>query len=1070
MSDALPVLVVPDADDTTRRVLSALRAAALAEAPLPAGATLPDLLLRWDRPAALRLGPSATPVRGADGRVLFVEGTLTESAGEDSAAEAEHEGTPKPQPESSDQSLVSALLAYAEAADRAGTPADVCAAAVIAAEQILGAERVAVVRMDESGQLVLGGASRAFEAPLYALLSDAKRWHDYEVPRLASAVPQLGQKSIARLPEMLRPLFTHARHQAALILPIWHRNQPVGAVWAFYETPQSFGLHARQRGGLLAHHMAITLADSVAQRPPLSKAALDSAKMDGARATTPTFDKGPAFDKGLEPSEQVMSEAPLPLKALVGLATVAAYGMECSDEGTWTIAWATKSFRRLLGAASARALSFDDVLAAVHPNDAGGVRAAINELGLGAPTRFDHRLVTPRGEARWVRQAVVRREVDGRAEVLAVLIDIDPDRAALRRAEHALAQARHRASTSVLPALSESLRAPIAAIVDQAQRLSQPGPLRDNDRLQVAQAIAEQGRALSSSLNLMVDLARIEAGEVDLVRADLDFHEAVGRVFDVLSPLAARKGLTIKAQRGTARPIVHQDAHALSRVLHYVVSMAIKEAPAGTLRVRTDERAGMVSLAFRSEAIPQPGAAPMPDHALTSPLNGLVAERLLALMGGRLHREATANASYYLRLDVPLIERTTDAEDGQAAAHTAVPAAPPVSVEEQPVPVEERHGQASQIRKTVGSAPGVTAPEREILQPVVAASATSESDPLEVEKAKDTVLETTPSPLPEEATAASSAMDAEPETSDALRFGAEAPPTEQAGQEEEPLRSMPHRQHASLEAAANALMLFDPFDEEPAGADDEPTYIDMRLGSTDVKPTNTDDRPAVEDEQRVDTKEDFHGPSVAIDSDVEQVATGRPYARTEVTLPVGVKLPYSEHPPRKVATPIARTTDLALDTALDAFAGVEVEPPVAEPPVAEETDTEDATPRPRVLVVEDNPETRLLLERLISREFDVVAVDSPRATLDALTRYPFDALVLDINLGGRETGIDVLRIARSLDGYADAFAMAVTAYGDEVDRDRFLTAGFQAYIQKPFEPHRILEPLRAAIAAKRGAA
>ncbi|MEO1631068.1 MAG: response regulator, partial [Bacteroidota bacterium] len=132
--------------------------------------------------------------------------------------------------------------------------------------------------------------------------------------------------------------------------------------------------------------------------------------------------------------------------------------------------------------------------------------------------------------------------------------------------------------------------------------------------------------------------------------------------------------------------------------------------------------------------------------------------------------------------------------------------------------------------------------------------------------------------------------------------------------------------------------------------------------------------------------------------------------------------------------------------------------------------TEDATPRPRVLVVEDNPETRLLLERLISREFDVVAVDSPRATLDALTRYPFDALVLDINLGGRETGIDVLRIARSLDGYADAFAMAVTAYGDEVDRDRFLTAGFQAYIQKPFEPHRILEPLRAAIAAKRGAA
>ncbi|MEO1076961.1 MAG: response regulator, partial [Bacteroidota bacterium] len=432
--------------------------------------------------------------------------------------------------------------------------------------------------------------------------------------------------------------------------------------------------------------------------------------------------------------------------------------------------------------------------------------------------------------------------------------------------------------------------------------------------------------------------------------------------------------------------------------------------------------------------------------------------------------EATANASYYLRLDVPLVERATEAEDEEAAAHIVAPAASPVTVEEQTASVEEQHDQASQIRKTVGSTPGGTAPEREIPQPVMAALATSEPDPLEAEKAEPTVLETTPSPLPREATVAPSAVDAEPETSDVPRFGAEVPPTEPSGQEEEPLRSMPHRQHASLEAAANALMLFDPFDEELADVDDEPADVDTKPVSTDTTPTNTNDKSTAEDEQRIDATKDFRGPSVAIDSDVEQVATGRPYARTEVTLPVGVKLPYSEHPPRKVATPIARTTDLALDTALDAFAGVEVEPPVAEPPMAEEPDTEDATPRPRVLVVEDNPETRLLLERLIAREFDVVAVDSPRATLDALTRYPFDALVLDINLGGRETGIDVLRIARSLDGYADAFAMAVTAYGEEVDRDRFLTAGFQAYVQKPFEPHRILEPLRAAIAAKRGAA
>ncbi|MEM8600190.1 MAG: response regulator, partial [Bacteroidota bacterium] len=266
-------------------------------------------------------------------------------------------------------------------------------------------------------------------------------------------------------------------------------------------------------------------------------------------------------------------------------------------------------------------------------------------------------------------------------------------------------------------------------------------------------------------------------------------------------------------------------------------------------------------------------------------------------------------------------------------------------------------------------------------------------------------------------------------------IAAEEIAAEEVAAEELPLRSTPVRQHASLEAAANALMLFDPIAEDVA------------------EPVSTD--PIAD---------------TAVPADAEP----KPYARTEVVLPVGVQLPKTARPARKESAPTsrgadanARSTDVTLpafDTALDAFAGVAEQPPAPAKPA----EAREGSGQGRVLVVEDSTETRLLLERLIAREFEVVAVETPRAALDALTRYPFDALVLDINLGGRETGLDVLRIARSLDGYADTFAMAVTAYGDEEDRDRFLTAGFQAYVQKPFDPHRILEPLRSAIAVAIG--
>jgi CheY-like chemotaxis protein len=133
--------------------------------------------------------------------------------------------------------------------------------------------------------------------------------------------------------------------------------------------------------------------------------------------------------------------------------------------------------------------------------------------------------------------------------------------------------------------------------------------------------------------------------------------------------------------------------------------------------------------------------------------------------------------------------------------------------------------------------------------------------------------------------------------------------------------------------------------------------------------------------------------------------------------------------------------------------------------VPAEEDDSLMTVGPSVLVVEDNEDTRALLDRLLRRTHRVCTVPDALSALDRMNRERFDALILDINLGGKQTGIDVLRIARTLPGYKDVFAVALTAYALPGDRERFIEAGFNRYVSKPFTRATLMEALNAGVPA-----
>ena len=114
-------------------------------------------------------------------------------------------------------------------------------------------------------------------------------------------------------------------------------------------------------------------------------------------------------------------------------------------------------------------------------------------------------------------------------------------------------------------------------------------------------------------------------------------------------------------------------------------------------------------------------------------------------------------------------------------------------------------------------------------------------------------------------------------------------------------------------------------------------------------------------------------------------------------------------------------------------------------------------------MVEDNDDTRMLLERILRSTYAVTAVGDARSALLAMNANEFAGLVLDINLGGKETGADVLRIARSLPNYGNVFAIALTAYALPGDRERLLESGFNEYISKPFTRQALMEALAVGV-------
>ncbi|MFP4331146.1 MAG: response regulator [Alkalispirochaetaceae bacterium] len=123
-----------------------------------------------------------------------------------------------------------------------------------------------------------------------------------------------------------------------------------------------------------------------------------------------------------------------------------------------------------------------------------------------------------------------------------------------------------------------------------------------------------------------------------------------------------------------------------------------------------------------------------------------------------------------------------------------------------------------------------------------------------------------------------------------------------------------------------------------------------------------------------------------------------------------------------------------------------------------------------ILVAEDNAINVLVLRTLLERAgYRVVCVENGREAVEKLRGYPFDLVLMDISMpildGVRAT--EQIRSGES--GVLDPTVpvIAITAHAMKGDREKFLAAGMNDYIAKPFSKEVVMERVREFLSSRR---
>jgi len=118
-----------------------------------------------------------------------------------------------------------------------------------------------------------------------------------------------------------------------------------------------------------------------------------------------------------------------------------------------------------------------------------------------------------------------------------------------------------------------------------------------------------------------------------------------------------------------------------------------------------------------------------------------------------------------------------------------------------------------------------------------------------------------------------------------------------------------------------------------------------------------------------------------------------------------------------------------------------------------------------VCLIDDEKDFTELTSALLGFQgYETRAVNDPTLGLSMIKSMPFDALVIDIMMPEMD-GFSLIEAVRDLEDYAACPIFALSAKKLSPDERKFLLTKNVHFVEKPFEPRRLVELLREAFAS-----
>lgn len=137
-----------------------------------------------------------------------------------------------------------------------------------------------------------------------------------------------------------------------------------------------------------------------------------------------------------------------------------------------------------------------------------------------------------------------------------------------------------------LASMSHELRSPLHVIIGYAgMLLEDDGAVPDPEPRRLVERIRERGVFLHGMISDLLDLAKVDAGRMEIRIAPVPVDALVERVAAVFAPLAAQKGVTLRTRVAAGLPAVASDPLRLEQILSNFAGNAVKFTPQGEIAI-----------------------------------------------------------------------------------------------------------------------------------------------------------------------------------------------------------------------------------------------------------------------------------------------------------------------------------------------------------------------------------------------------------------------------------------------------------------------------------------------------